>query len=125
LDITKDLELAKFLGIAQNTISAWKKRDSINYELIFEKCLPYKINLNWLIYGKITPEIQMDDSLLAKISSGTEGINSDSEHQEQIVNIIEMIRQLPWSVATRRIVMENYLYLIYREQKENEKKRNK
>lgn len=44
-----DTELALFLGVSQNTISTWKKRDSIDYKLIISKC--DKINLDWILTG--------------------------------------------------------------------------
>ena len=50
LGITRDGDFAEFLGINQNTLSSWKSRDSINYELIISKC--QDIDANWLITGE-------------------------------------------------------------------------
>ena len=44
------MSLASHLGIKPNTISAWKKRNSINYELIFAKCA--NIRKDWLLTGE-------------------------------------------------------------------------
>lgn len=44
------MSLASHLGIKPNTISAWKKRNSINYELIFTKCA--NIRKDWLLTGE-------------------------------------------------------------------------
>lgn len=41
--------LALKLGVSATTISNWKKRNTIDYELIFTKC--EGVNLNWLILG--------------------------------------------------------------------------
>lgn len=38
-------QLAKFLGVAPNTISGWVKRNTIDYDLIFSKCIDMDINL--------------------------------------------------------------------------------
>lgn len=50
LGIKTDTEFADFLGVKQPTISAWRSRDTLDYELIIEKCKD--INANWLLTGK-------------------------------------------------------------------------
>jgi len=50
LDLKTDLDLANYLGVSSNTIATWKKRNSINYDLIFSKS--DSINLHWLLTGK-------------------------------------------------------------------------
>lgn len=50
LNLKTDLSLASHLGVKPNTISAWKKRNSINYELIFAKCA--NIRKDWLLTGE-------------------------------------------------------------------------
>jgi hypothetical protein len=122
LNFQKDVELADFLGVAQNTISAWRKRDSMNYDLLFSKCLPYNIDLNWLIYGEMMPnEIKKNPTFLLQ-SVGIDGDDEreDFTEEEKAVTIVEMIRRLPWPVPTRRIIMENYIKLVYREVKGSE-----
>jgi len=44
--IPTDKELARFLEVKSGTISAWRSRNSINYELIFNKC--DNVDFNWL-----------------------------------------------------------------------------
>ncbi len=50
LDITSDMKLAELLGIKKSTLSNWKSRNSIDYEILFAKCK--HINYNWLITGE-------------------------------------------------------------------------
>lgn len=50
LQYKTDTELAEFLGVKQPTISTWRKRNTIDYELIIAKC--NDIDANWLITGK-------------------------------------------------------------------------
>lgn len=50
LNIKTDSEFAKFLGLKQNTISSWKSRNSLDYDLIISKC--DQINANWLLTGE-------------------------------------------------------------------------
>lgn len=44
-----ELELALFLGVSASILSNWRKRNSINYDTIFEKC--EDMDINWLING--------------------------------------------------------------------------
>jgi phage repressor protein C with HTH and peptisase S24 domain len=44
--IPTDKELARFLDVKSGTISAWRSRNSINYDLVVNKC--DNIDFNWL-----------------------------------------------------------------------------
>lgn len=48
LKVRTDIELSNILGVQPNTISTWKKRDSLDYSLIISICELYKIDLNHL-----------------------------------------------------------------------------
>lgn len=50
LNYKTDTELADFLGVKQPTISTWRKRNTIDYELIIAKC--NDIDANWLLTGE-------------------------------------------------------------------------
>ena len=52
LNIKTDSDLAKYLGVRQNTISTWKARDSLDYKLLFSKCDENNINIDWLLTGE-------------------------------------------------------------------------
>jgi len=49
LNISTDVELSKLLGIRNSTISTWKSRNTLDYDLIFEKCK--NIDYQFLITG--------------------------------------------------------------------------
>lgn len=51
LKIKTDLELAEILNVKPNTISSWKKRNSLQFENIISLCKKYKIDLNELFYA--------------------------------------------------------------------------
>jgi hypothetical protein len=55
LKINTDASLAEFLGVSPQAISTWKSRNSIDYELIFAKCVG--VDLNWLVRGGTTPQV--------------------------------------------------------------------
>jgi hypothetical protein len=50
LGFKTDTELAKFLGTTQSNIATWKKRHTMNYDLIIAKCP--EIDANWLLTGE-------------------------------------------------------------------------
>lgn len=52
-ELDTDSALAEFFGVKRNTISSWRSRNSINYDLIFAKC--DALNFNWLITGEGEP----------------------------------------------------------------------
>ncbi len=45
-----DTELSNFLGISKSTLSNWRVRNSVDYDLLFSKC--EDLNLNWLLTGR-------------------------------------------------------------------------
>lgn len=48
-DLKNKTGLASFLGVSPQTVSNWYSRDSIDYDLIFEKCSG--VDYNWLVAG--------------------------------------------------------------------------
>ena len=52
LKIKTDIELSQFLTIKPNTISTWKKRNSVDFNSIIAICELYEIDLNYLLLGK-------------------------------------------------------------------------
>lgn len=50
LNIKTDSEFAQFLGISQPTVSSWRKRNTLDHEIIIAKCK--ELNVEWLITGE-------------------------------------------------------------------------
>lgn len=59
LNFKTDKEFAEFLGIKQNTLSTWRSRNMIDYDLIISKC--DFIDANWLLTGKGDMLLQNND----------------------------------------------------------------
>ena len=47
LNFKTDLDLAEFFGVKPSTLSTWRARNSVNYDLIFANCSD--LDLNWII----------------------------------------------------------------------------
>ncbi len=54
LKISTDIQLSEFLNIKPNTISTWKKRNSLDYSSIITICELYEIELNDIFLEKKT-----------------------------------------------------------------------
>lgn len=50
LKISSDKQLSEILNIKPNTISTWKKRDTLDYRIIISICELYEIDLNEIFY---------------------------------------------------------------------------
>src|SRR6476620_5359325 len=52
LKVRTDIELSEILNVKPNTISSWKKRDTLDYSGIIAICELYEIDLNDIFYSK-------------------------------------------------------------------------
>lgn len=90
LSISSDQELCKALGVAKSTISNWRKRNTIDFKLLFTLC--EQINLDWLITGRgsfeIKPINDIDPSsypeMIDRIISQAEEIGRLKERNSQL-----------------------------------------
>lgn len=60
-----DKELSDFLGITPQSLSTWKSRNSIDYDLVFAKCEEY--SPTWLLTGKGQKFLDKTDTVETKI----------------------------------------------------------
>lgn len=98
LNIKTDTKFAEFLGIKQNTISSWKSRNMLDYDLIISKC--DKINANWLITGKgemliekektISTENLIKEDLKDRCKSLEESVRLLKQENELLKKIIDL-----------------------------------
>lgn len=93
-NIKTDNDLAKQLSIAATTVSSWRRRNSLDFDIIHANCKG--INWNYLIYGIgpyfIQCEEQDDKSDCppkeASLSSETDLLRSLAERNDQLVGIL-------------------------------------
>lgn len=89
LTITTDIQLAKILKVKPNTISTWKKRNSLDYKAIISICEWYEIDLNGLFLEKPAVQISNDS-----FSSNTPFISRDVQFQ-YCIGSDELMARLP------------------------------
>lgn len=66
LGFKTDIELSSYLEVTPQSISKWKKRESLDYELLINK-LPDDIDLNWLFRGKNIDVIEIPISKMQNV----------------------------------------------------------
>lgn len=63
LDIDSDIHLATYLNVKPNTISSWRKRNSLDYSLIIAKCEEKKLDLNYVFLNKTSTLTELDSEI--------------------------------------------------------------
>ncbi len=69
LNVKTDLELSKILDVKPNTISGWKKRNSMDYEKIIHKSIELGIDLNCLFNQNSLADVNIGNHEIPIISS--------------------------------------------------------
>ena len=87
INIKTDLELAKYLGISQNTIYSWKSRDSVDVWVIFQR-LP-KLDWNYIFYGEgfnsMIEENEARDQELLKLRKENQRLKEDAHDLRKVL----------------------------------------
>lgn len=108
LKISKDKEFCDKYDIKANTVSSWKKRNSVPYELIQEISQNENISFDWILSGKGSMYLKEDsiaqnNSVMisgntnnSNIINGNISINtSNFNHSEDIKDIVELLQYAP------------------------------
>ncbi len=108
LGFSKDLEFCEKYNIKPNTLSTWKKRNKIPYELLEEISQNENLSLDWLLTGKgemllsktdtDTPNEeykQLEDTLIEKLTAQVIKEELDNYLSEEEAEIIKKFRKLP------------------------------
>ena len=87
INIKTDLELAKYLGISQNTIYSWKSRDSVDVWVIFQR-LP-KLDWNYIFYGEgfnsMIEENEAREQELLKLRKENQRLKEDAHDLRKVL----------------------------------------
>lgn len=65
---SSDKNFAEFLGVPTSTVSNWKTRDSIPFDVVAEFSANHQVNTDWLIFGKENALGEMETELLARFA---------------------------------------------------------
>ncbi|MFC2264403.1 MAG: helix-turn-helix domain-containing protein [Prevotella conceptionensis] len=109
-------ELASFLGVANNTITNWVRRNTIDYDLIFSKCKD--IDVNWLLSND-NQEINQKINILdvdIKGQSASEALGTLENESDAIQNMYNsLVRHFGYDneVAKGDIVFAQIGYIMY------------
>jgi uncharacterized protein YcaQ len=119
-NIATDAELAEFFNVKANTISAWRRRNSMNFELMFTKCADEDIN--WLIYGENVHETsstpENDISTNPQVKKPSEIWPDDPnlvEYEQKIEEIAHIIEHGPFSQGLKLRLVKSLLRMFDQE----------
>lgn len=89
LKISTDIQLSEILNVKPNTISTWKKRNSVDYKLIISICELYEIDLNH-IFGNQVKMVNNDPFALCETA-----LVSKEQQFQYCIDKEEVIEHLP------------------------------
>lgn len=87
-ETSTDAGLARFLGISPATLSNWKARGSIDYDLVFSKC--EQVDFDWLLTGKGDMRRREDIQLAGIEVSNEFRLRTDTEVDIQRIPLYEI-----------------------------------
>lgn len=91
LGVTSDAELAVVLETSPQTVSSWKRRDSIPYALCVELSGSYGVSLDWLLKGD---DMQRLASPLSEANSQLNVTPSEERLTEREQALLRLLRGL-------------------------------
>lgn len=111
-NMSTDAELADFLEVGASTISAWKRRNTIDFKLIFTKCK--ELRADYIIYGdKPMFRDKNDPANTARpVAQDDQAQYDPSDLKDKAAQFVQIIENLPWPVETRREILQSYLRIV-------------
>ena len=93
--LTSDKALCKLLDIKPNTLSTWKKRDTLDFNKVIALCNERQLNLNYIFFGE-ERETQPTEDVTLK---------SDSHQQKRLLVVESDVRKLKLVNTNRNIIV--------------------
>lgn len=91
--LNSDKELANFLELKQSTLSVWRTRNTINYDIIFDKCKD--VDLNVLIRGEVFTGQVINEPKVEYLTKREEkDIETLTKENQELKNRLEECREL-------------------------------
>lgn len=106
----KDVELADLFDVKPNTISAWRKRNSIDYELLFTKCAD--LNFNWLVFGD--GPMYKDELAGNRVHSSHQEyeIRTEEQFEQFSIELINRIERAPFSRNAKLYMIDSLVRIV-------------
>mgnify|MGYP002784178913 CR=1 FL=1 len=67
LGLRSDNQFVALLGIAQSTLSTWRKRNTLDYPKIIQTCIDFSIDLNEIFITTVNEKIMTEDFTIENI----------------------------------------------------------
>lgn len=91
INASKDEDLAVFFGVKGGTVSAWRNRNSMNYELLLAKCRENEWDLNEIFTGKST---KCNNKTTINKNTATNPIMDDSIQSDLLKLLIQKDKEM-------------------------------
>ncbi len=98
-----DAELARYLGKDPSTISTWRKRNSVNFNLIFAKC--NDLNANYIVHGDM-PMFRDEDH------TRTGEVIRELQENYSLKNTIDRIEKLGLDPDNKFALLQAFLNIL-------------
>lgn len=95
-NLKNNVEFAAHLGISPQNLSNWYSRGTLDFELIYTKCLD--INGNWLLSGK--GEMLLSEATPAGTAPATTACKACKEKDERIMELKDHIATLKDKISS-------------------------
>lgn len=112
-----DKEFADFLEIKPQTLSSWRSRNMIDYDLIFAKCVDIDMNFVFTGEGSIRKDIPLDkkDIPFDKFYQTSQVAEEQSQYSlqiDQIKPLKDEITSLVQKIADKDLFIQDLRYTI-------------
>jgi uncharacterized protein YjcR len=102
LNIKKDKDLCELLDIKHNTLSTWKKRDTLDFNKIINLCEKHNLGLNYIFFEEEEENVKEEKQQAVKVISDNKRNKLNHFLSTQLVNTNRNI-----SIFYNQVIDEN------------------